>query len=113
MVEAIVRTAVRFRLLVLLAAGGLLIFGVSHLRSASADALPEFGPPVVTIQTESLGLSQTEVEQLITVPMEQDLLNGVKDVDRITSDSVAGTSVIRMVFKRGTDLLRDRQLVQE
>jgi Cu/Ag efflux pump CusA len=112
-VGAIIRTALRFRLLVLLGAGGLLVFGVSHLRSAPTDALPEFGPPVVTIQTESLGLSQAEVEQLITVPMEQDLLNGVKDVDRITSDSVAGTSVIRMVFKRGTDLLRDRQLVQE
>jgi Cu/Ag efflux pump CusA len=112
-VEAIMRFALRFRLLVILATGGLLIFGVTHLRSTPSDTLPEFGPPVVTVQTEAVGLNQAEVEQLITAPMEQDMLNGVKDVNRITSDSVSGTSLVRLEFKRGTDLLRDRQLVQE
>jgi Cu/Ag efflux pump CusA len=112
-VQSIIRAALRFRVLLVLVAGVLLALGISRVHSAPADTLPEFGPPVVTIQTEALGLNQAEVEQLITVPMEQDLLNGVKDVDRITSDSVGGTSLIRLVFKRGTDLLRDRQLVQE
>jgi Cu/Ag efflux pump CusA len=111
--QSIIRGALRFRVLLVLVAAGLLALGVSRVHSAPADTLPEFGPPVVTIQTEALGLNQAEVEQLITVPMEQDLLNGVKDLDRITSDSVGGTSLIRLVFKRGTDLLRDRQLVQE
>src|SRR5436305_2346831 len=105
--------ALRFRLLVVLVAAGVVVFGVARLNSAPADTLPEFTSPVVTIQTESLGLSAAEVEQLITVPMEQDLLNGVKGVETIRSHSVPGLSSIEMVFARGTDLLRDRQLVQE
>jgi Cu/Ag efflux pump CusA len=67
----------------------------------------------VQVQTESLGLSAAEVEQLITVPMEQDLLNGVPGLETIRSDSVPGLSEITMVFDRDTALLRDRQLVQE
>ena len=45
------------------------------------DALPEFPPPTVEVQTEALGLSAAEVEQLITVPLEQDLLVGVPFLD--------------------------------
>src|SRR5207249_12062203 len=51
--------------------------------------------------------------QLITVPMEQDLLNGVMGVSTIRSHSVPGLSDITMVFERGTNMLHARQLVQE
>ena len=75
--------------------------------------LPEFTPPYVQVQTEALGLSAAEVEQLLTVPLEQDLLNGVKGVETIRSDSVPRLSSITMLFERGTDILRARQLVSE
>jgi Cu/Ag efflux pump CusA len=53
--------------------------------------LPEFSPPYAEIQTEALGLSAEEVEQLITVPLEQDLLNGVEGVGRDSdSESLPG-----------------------
>ena len=61
--------------------------------------LPEFSPPYVEIQTEALGLSAEEVEQLITVPMEQDLLNGVPWLDTIRSESVPGLSSIVLIFE--------------
>jgi Cu/Ag efflux pump CusA len=60
-----------------------------------------------------LGLSATEVESLVTVPLEQDLLNGVPWVDRISSRSIPGLSAINLVFKPGTDEAAARQLVQE
>ena len=41
----------------------------------------ELSPTQVEIQTEALGLSAEEVEQLITVPLEADLLNGVAFLD--------------------------------
>ncbi len=47
------------------------------------DTLPEFQPVVVEVQTEALGLSAEEVEQLVTVPLEQDLLNGVAFLDAL------------------------------
>ena len=65
------------------------------------------------IQTEALGLSAAEVEQMITVPMEQDLLNGVAWLDDIRSESVPGLSRIQLIFEPGTDLMRARQVVQE
>jgi Cu/Ag efflux pump CusA len=70
-------------------------------------------PPTVEIQTEALGLSAAEVEQLITVPMEQDLLNGVAFLDDIRSQSVPGLSRILLVFEPGTNLFRARQVVAE
>ncbi len=42
--------------------------GVWQLPQAKVDALPEFAPVTVQIQTEALGLSAQEVEQMITVP---------------------------------------------
>jgi Cu/Ag efflux pump CusA len=103
----------RFRALVVAIAAGLLVAGVAHLRKAPVDVLPEYTQPYVQVQTEALGLSAAEVEQLMTVPLEQDLLNGVKGVDTIRSDSIPGLSSITMFFERGTDILRARQLVSE
>ncbi|MDF9750559.1 efflux RND transporter permease subunit [Arthrobacter sp. ES3-54] len=113
MMSAIVRWTLQFRLLVLASAAGILALGLTNLPSMSVDAFPEFAPPQVEIQTEALGLSAAEVEQLVTSPMEADLLNGVAWVEAIRSKSVPGLSSIQMVFKPGTDLFRARQLVSE
>src|SRR6476660_5162271 len=113
MMRAIVRLVLQFRLLVLAVAAGILAFGLTTLPGMAVDAFPEFAPPQVEIQTEALGLSAAEVEQLITSPMEADLLNGVAWVEAIRSKSVPGLSSIQMVFKPGTDLFRARQLVSE
>lgn len=92
---------------------GLLFVAVTQLPSAAVDVYPEFGPPSVEIQTEALGLSAAEVEQLITVPIEQDLLNGVPWLDRLHSMSMPGLSVIDMTFQFGTNLYAARQMVEE
>jgi multidrug efflux pump subunit AcrB len=57
------------------------------------------------VQTEALGLSAEDVEQLITVPLEADLLNGVEGIDVIRSESLPGLSSVVMVFESGTDVL--------
>jgi CzcA family heavy metal efflux pump len=105
--------SLRFRLLVLALAAAIVALGVTQLRDMPVDALPEYAPPTVEIQTEALGLSAAEVEQLVTVPMEQDLLNGVAFLDDIRSQSVAGLSRILLVFEPGTDIFRARQVVAE
>src|SRR3954463_7245098 len=113
MIRSIVRSSLRFRLLVLGIAAGVMLVGITQLRDAPVDVLPEFTPPYVEVQTEALGLSADEVEQLITVPLEADLLNGVEGVDVIRSQSVPGLSSIVLVFSPGTDVYRARQLVEE
>ena len=113
MMRWIVGSSLRARRLILALAAGALILGFTQLPNMAVDVLPEFTPPTVEVQTEALGLSATEVEQLITVPLEQDLLNGVAWLDSIRSQSINGLSHIQLVFEPGTDVLRARQVVQE
>jgi CzcA family heavy metal efflux pump len=113
MMRGIIAWSLKYRVFVLVVAVGLIVFGAVQLRNMPVDALPEFDPPRVEIQTEALGLSATEVEQLITVPLESDLLNGVAWLDTIRSESVPGLSRVELIFEPGTDIMRARQLVQE
>ena len=113
MLRATIDAGIRFRLLLVLGAAVLLVVGGTQLSKAPADVLPEFGQPTVQIQTESLGLSAPEVEQLITVPMESNLINGVPGVESVQSHSIPSLSTIELRFDRGTDIYKARQLVQE
>jgi CzcA family heavy metal efflux pump len=111
--RSIVGASLKSRLLIVAFAAGLLVLGIIQLGSMPVDVLPEFMPPYVEVQTEALGLSAEEVEQLITVPMEQDLLNGVPWLQTIHSRSAPGLSSMLMTFDPGTDLVRARQMVTE
>ena len=113
MIRGLVPLSMKFRVLVVGAAVLVLGLGITQVRNASVDVLPEFAPPQVEIQAEALGLSAAEVEQLITVPLEQDLLNGIPWLDQIRSESVPGLSSIDLIFQRGTNILTARQFVSE
>lgn len=113
MIKWIVSAALRFSRLVVAAAIGILGVGLYQLHNTAVDVYPEFEPPDIQIQAEALGLSAQEVEQLITVPIEQDLLNGIPWVEHIRSRSMPGLSAIDLQFEPGTDLLAARQLTQE
>jgi len=108
----IVGSSLRFRFLVVAAAAALVFFGGRELQDEKVDVFPEFAPTRVELQTACLGLSASEVEELVTVPLE-DALNGVPGVDVIRSESVPQLSHITLLFKRGTNFLKARQLVQE
>jgi Cu/Ag efflux pump CusA len=112
MLLSIVEASLRFRLLVLAVATGILVAGVQQARTMPVDALPEFAPPTIEVQTEALGLSAPEVESLVTLNLEE-LLNGTPWLTSIHSTSVPGLSSILLSFEPGTDVLRARQLVQE
>jgi CzcA family heavy metal efflux pump len=108
----VVSRSLRFRWLVLFAAAAIMALGIARIPSARVDVFPEFAPPRVEIQTIALGNSSEEVEELITVPIEQQL-NGLPGLDELRSKSVSQLSSIQLIFERGTDELRARQLVQE
>lgn len=113
MINSLAAATMRLKFLVLTV--GAIVIGAAALivpRSV-AEALPEFTPTYVEVQTEALGLSANEVEQMVTVPLEADLLNGVQDVSVIRSQSLTGLSRIVMVFKDGIDEYVARARVQE
>ncbi len=112
MLRWVVGSSLKFRYLVVAIAAALMFFGVQQLRHTSVDVFPEFAPPKVEVQTPALGLSANQVEQLVTIPLEQ-TLNGVPGLDDIRSKSVESLSSVEMIFKPGTDLLTARQHVAE
>src|SRR5512147_1278645 len=113
MMRSIISMSLKSKFLVITLAAVLMVVGVGQLPTAPVDVLPEYSPPYIEIQTEALGLSAEEVEQLVTLGLEQDLLNGVPWLDSIYSESVPGLSSILLIFEPGTDILRARQLVSE
>ena len=112
MMRSIIQTSLRFRFLVVAAAAAMMVFGVGEVSRMPVDVFPEFAPPRVEIQTPSLGLSAADVEELVTVPLEQ-ALAGVEGLDVMRSKSVNDLSSVILIFEPGTDLLLARQLVQE
>src|SRR5262250_3130947 len=112
LMRAIVGSSLRFRYLVVAAAVGMMVLGITVLPKMHVDVFPEFAPPRVVIQTACVGLSTSDVEQLVTVPLEAGM-NGIQGLDDMRSKSVPQLSSIELLFKPGTDLLRARQLVQE
>src|SRR5689334_15625305 len=112
LMRAVIGSSLKFRYLIVAAAVGLMILGVTSLPQMHVDVFPEFAPPRVVIQTACVGLSTSDVEQLVTVPLEAGL-NGIQGLDDMRSKSVPQLSSIELLFKPGTDLMRARQLVQE
>ena len=108
----IVARSLHFRWLVIFLAGTFMAFAISEIPESKVDVFPEFAPPQVEIQTIALGNSTSEVESLVTVPIEE-ALNGLPGLEEMRSKSVAQLSSIRLIFKKGTDEARARQLVQE
>jgi CzcA family heavy metal efflux pump len=108
----IVSLALRLRVVVAALAVLLIVLGVRAARETPLDVFPEFSPPLVEVQTEAPGLSTPEVENLVTIPIEN-ALNGVRGLKTLRSKSVLGLSSVVAIFQDGADLMQARQLVQE
>lgn len=112
MLRTIVNAGLRYRFLTLALAAAVLVLAAMRAWQMPVDTFPEFAPPVVEVQTEAPGLAASEVERLVTLPIEE-LLSGVSWLKSLQSETVAGLSSVRLLFEPGTDLMRARQLVQE
>lgn len=112
MINAIVASAMRLRVIVVAGSILLMVLGVRSLESLPLDFFPEFAHPIVEIQTEAPGLTAEEVEALVSVPLES-ILHGTPWLDVIRSKSVEGLSSIVLILEPGAELMEARQLVQE
>ncbi|TAE28941.1 MAG: efflux RND transporter permease subunit [Oscillatoriales cyanobacterium] len=112
MLNVIPKWSIAQRWLVVFGAIALTIWSLYTVSRMPLDVLPNFAPPQVEVQTEAPGLAPEAVESLVTLPLES-AVNGTPGVEVVRTSSAVGISVLRVVFKWGTDPYQARQLVAE
>ncbi len=81
----------------------LLLLGVWGLSKLNVQFFPDFEVEVVTVKTVWPGASAEDVEVAVTLPLEQ-ALRTTAQLDKLTSTSSEGVSVIRLEFPEGADM---------
>ncbi|MDA1165953.1 MAG: efflux RND transporter permease subunit, partial [Planctomycetota bacterium] len=112
MLNAVIRFALRYRMLVVVISMALMVYGSYLATQMPIDVFPDLDRPRVIIITECPGLATEEVETLVTQPIEIALL-GASGVQAVRSQSTAGLNVIYIEFDWDTEIKTARQTVQE
>ena len=112
MLNWIIDTSLRHRLLVILAVIGLAVVGGFSLRQLDIDAFPDTTPVQVQVNTVAPSLGPEEVEQQITFPIEQ-AIGGLPGLENMRSVSKFGFSQVVVTFDDDTDVYFARQLINE
>jgi cobalt-zinc-cadmium resistance protein CzcA len=110
LMNRIVASSLRQRLLVVLLTVILIGAGVHSLQRLPVDAYPDLAPPMVEIITQWPGHAAEEVERLITVPTER-AVNGLPRLGIARSISLYGLSDVILTFQTSTDNYFARQQV--
>ena len=90
----------------------MVLAGVWALSNLNAQFFPNFEVEVVSVRTVWSGASAEDVERSITVPMEQSLRT-VDGLDKMTSTSSQGVSLVSLEFPEGTDMGQATDRVEE
>ncbi|OJW06895.1 MAG: cation transporter [Planctomycetales bacterium 71-10] len=112
MFDRLIDWALRNRPLVILLLVGLMIWGARSLLKLPIDATPDISNVQVMALTSSPGLGPVEMEQFITIPVENSM-NGIPRIQEVRSFSQFGLSSVTVVFEEGTDIYWARQQVGE
>jgi len=112
MLDLLIQWSLRNRAVVLFLAAVLLLWGGYSIREIPLDVLPDLTAPTVTVLVEGPGMVPTEMEALVTFPIES-AINGAPGVRRVRSATAVGVAVIWVEFDWGQDIYIARQTVNE
>jgi HME family heavy-metal exporter len=112
MLNAVIRLALRYRLVVVVLSLALLGYGSYLATTLPIDVFPDLDRPRVVVLAECPGLAPEEVETLVTQPIEIALL-GAGGVQAVRSQSAPSFAVVYIEFDWSTEGRAARQTVQE
>ncbi len=112
MLDLLIRWSLGNRLVVIALAGAFLFVGGYTASRVPVDVLPDLTAPTVTVLVEGHGMTPTDMEALVTFPIEA-ALNGASGVRRVRSATAVGLAVVWVDFDWGEDIYRARQTVTE
>src|SRR6202050_1584204 len=112
MIQALVAFSLNNRFIVLSLALLLFIWGIISFELLPVEAYPDVANTWVQVITQCPGRASEEVEQQVTVPIEIQM-NGMPHLQHIRSASLAGLSVVNLIFDDDSDNDWDRQKVSE
>ncbi|MCH1929967.1 efflux RND transporter permease subunit [Shewanella sp. A25] len=112
MLKYIIESSLRQRLMVLIVAVMITIWGVQELRKTPLDALPDLSDVQVIIKTPYPGQAPKLVEEQVTYPLSTAML-AVPGAKTVRGYSMFGDSYVYVIFEDGTDIYWARSRVLE
>lgn len=112
MFNAMINWSLTHRISVLLIALALSAAGFWSLATMKVDILPDINRPTVTVFAEAEGLASEEMERLILTPIESSIA-GTPGLERVRGTASFGLAIVNAEFAWGSDILRNRQIIQE
>jgi heavy metal efflux system protein len=112
MIDRIISICLRKRLVAIVVAILLAVFGYYSWTKMAVEAYPEIGDVTAQVTTQAPGLASEEVEQQITIPLER-ALSGTPGLSNVRSSSTFGLSLITITFRDGAEDFWSRQRIME
>jgi multidrug efflux pump len=90
----------------------IVIFGMISYNTIPKEQVPEIIIPTVFVTTIYPGASPTDIENLVTRPLEKEM-KSIKDVKKISSKSVQDFSLIAVEFNTKVEITEAKQRVKD
>jgi cobalt-zinc-cadmium resistance protein CzcA len=112
MLNSIISFSIKNKIIIAMLTLGLIVWGSYSLTKLPIDAVPDITNNQVQVLTVSPSLAATEIERLVTFPVEQTMAT-IPNITEMRSFSRFGLSVVTIVFTEDTDVYWARQQVNE
>lgn len=105
-------TSIKRPIFIACVAIAMVVVGWASFKSMSVDLFPDVSVPVITVQTTYAGAGPSEVETLISRPIEEEV-STISGIKRMTSKSLEGVSQVIVEFRADIDSKYAEQQVRD